>query len=287
MQLPPPKNTRESLFRALKLVGFNGDEHHLGHHVLGRRLGLLSSGELQRVLIAAALLDKPDVLLFDEPTSGVDVGSEGAIYERLKKMNKEEKFTMLLISHDLSVVHKFATSVLCLNKKAVCFGEPHSAITPDVLTELYGKEKAFYRHNHEIYINFKIMEHQFLISLIVGIAVGAASGFLGSFMILKRMALVGDALTHVALPGIGLALILGFNPFIGAFVLLFLAMILIWKLEQRTDLPIETIGRHFFRDSFGRRHSFGSATGIIRGPVRRYFASGDLGLVFSRWLRRQ
>ncbi len=149
MQLPPPKNTRESLFRALKLVGFSGDEHHLEHHVLSRRLGLLSSGELQRVLIAAALLDKPDVLLFDEPTSGVDVGSEGAIYERLKKMNKEEKFTILLISHDLSVVHKFATSVLCLNKKAVCFGEPHSAITPDVLTELYGKEKAFYRHNHE------------------------------------------------------------------------------------------------------------------------------------------
>ncbi len=149
MQLPPPKNTRESLFRALKLVGFSGDEHHLGHHVFGRRLGLLSSGELQRVLIAAAMLDKPDVLLFDEPTSGVDVGSEEAIYERLKKINKEEKFTMLLISHDLSVVHKFSTSVLCLNKKAVCFGEPHIAINPDVLNELYGKEKAFYRHNHE------------------------------------------------------------------------------------------------------------------------------------------
>ncbi len=148
MQLPPPKNTRESLFRALKLVGFSGDEHRLEHHVLGRRLGLLSSGELQRVLIAAALLDKPDVLLFDEPTSGVDVGSEGAIYERLKKMNKEEKFTMLLISHDLSVVHRWATNVLCLNRKAVCIGEPHVVIEPNVLKELYGGEKAFYKHTH-------------------------------------------------------------------------------------------------------------------------------------------
>ncbi len=150
LQLAPPKNPREALFKVLKLVGFHGDEHHLEHHVLSRGLGLLSSGELQRVLIAAAMLDKPDVLLFDEPTSGVDVGSEEAIYERLKKLNKEENFTMLLISHDLSVVHKFATGVLCLNRKAVCFGEPHSAITPDVLTELYGKEKAFYKHNHEV-----------------------------------------------------------------------------------------------------------------------------------------
>lgn len=150
LQLAPPKNPPEALYEILRLVGFSGDEHHLEHHLLSRKIGLLSSGELQRILIATALLDKPQVLLFDEPTSGIDVGSEEAIYERLKKMNKEENFTMLLISHDLSVVHKFATGVLCLNRKAVCFGEPHSAITPDVLTELYGKEKAFYKHNHEI-----------------------------------------------------------------------------------------------------------------------------------------
>ena len=78
------------------------------------------------------------------------------------------------------------------------------------------------------------IDFQFITSLIIGIAIGAASGFLGAFMILKRMALVGDALTHVALPGIGFALLLGINPFFGAFALLFLAMILIWKLEQRT-----------------------------------------------------
>ncbi len=150
LQLSPPKNKIEELYRVLKFVGFKGDEHHLEHHILSRRLGLLSSGELQRVLIAQAMLDKPEVLLFDEPTSGVDIGSEEEIYERLKKLNKEENFTLLLISHDLSVVHKFATSVLCLNKKSVCMGEPHIAITPDVLNELYGKEKAFYKHHHEV-----------------------------------------------------------------------------------------------------------------------------------------
>ncbi len=150
LQLSPPKNKIEELYRVLKFVGFKGDEHHLKRHILSRQLGLLSSGELQRILIAQAMLDKPEVLLFDEPTSGVDIGSEEEIYERLKKLNKEENFTLLLISHDLSVVHKFATGVLCLNKKAVCSGVPHSVITSDVLTELYGKDKAFYRHNHEV-----------------------------------------------------------------------------------------------------------------------------------------
>ncbi len=92
----------------------------------------------------------------------------------------------------------------------------------------------------------------------MGIAVGAASGFLGAFMILKRMALVGDALTHVALPGIGLALLFDINPFLGAFALLFLAMVLIWKLEQRTDLPIETLVGIFFATSL--------AAGILLTP---------------------
>jgi len=148
LQLAPPKNSKSELYRVLNLVGFKGDEHHLEHHVLSRKLGVLSGGQFQRVLIAAAMLDKPDVLLFDEPTSGIDIGSEEAIYENLKELNKEENFTMLLISHDLSVVHKWATNVLCLNRKALCVGAPHKVIGENVLQELYGGEKAFYKHHH-------------------------------------------------------------------------------------------------------------------------------------------
>lgn len=148
LQLCPPKNSRDELYRVLSFVGFQGEEHHLKRHILERKFGLLSSGELQRILIAAAMFDKPDILLFDEPTSGIDIGSEEAIYERLKKLNEKENFTMILISHDLSVVHRWATNILCLNQKAVCFGEPRTAITPDILSELYGKDKAFYKHNH-------------------------------------------------------------------------------------------------------------------------------------------
>ncbi len=117
------------------------------------------------------------------------------------------------------------------------------------------------------------MEQQFLITLIVGIAVGAASGFLGSFMILKRMALVGDALTHVALPGIGLAFLFGVNPYLGAFALLLLAVFLIWKLEKRTDLPIETLVGIFFAGSL--------AIGILLTPQLELYEAlfGDISSV--------
>lgn len=97
-----------------------------------------------------------------------------------------------------------------------------------------------------------------LVSLIVGVFVGAAAGYLGSFMILRRMALVGDAMTHVALPGIGLALILNINPFIGAFAFLVAATFGIWKIENKTSLSIEAVVGVFFTASL--------ALGIIITP---------------------
>jgi ABC-type Mn2+/Zn2+ transport system permease subunit len=85
------------------------------------------------------------------------------------------------------------------------------------------------------------MEPQFLFSLIVGISIGAVAGYLGSLMITKRMALVGDALGHVALPGIALALLFGFNVSLGALPCLILGIILIWLFEMRTKLPMEAL----------------------------------------------
>ncbi|OGN12491.1 MAG: hypothetical protein A3C71_01835 [Candidatus Yanofskybacteria bacterium RIFCSPHIGHO2_02_FULL_43_15c] len=86
-------------------------------------------------------------------------------------------------------------------------------------------------------------------SLIVAAFVGLASGYLGSLMILRRMALVGDALTHVALPGLALGILYHFNPFFGAFGALFLAIILIWLIENRTKLPTEILVGIFFATS--------------------------------------
>jgi ABC-type Mn2+/Zn2+ transport system permease subunit len=85
------------------------------------------------------------------------------------------------------------------------------------------------------------MANQFLFSLISGIFVGGTAAYLGSLMLIKRMALVGDALGHVALPGMGLALLFNLNVSLGAFIFLFLGILLIWLLEIKTSLPIEAL----------------------------------------------
>ncbi|OGM97968.1 MAG: hypothetical protein A2817_02820 [Candidatus Yanofskybacteria bacterium RIFCSPHIGHO2_01_FULL_39_8b] len=122
-------------------------EFHLQEHILKQRLGWLSGGQLQRVLIAWALLDNPDVLLFDEPTAGIDLGGEETIYNLLKKLHQERNMTILLISHDLNIVYKYATNVLCLNKEMICYGTPSTVLDPSSLAKLYGGEAGFYKHD--------------------------------------------------------------------------------------------------------------------------------------------
>ncbi|MBI5885573.1 MAG: metal ABC transporter permease [Deltaproteobacteria bacterium] len=88
-----------------------------------------------------------------------------------------------------------------------------------------------------------------ILPLIVAVFVAAGASLLGSFAILKRMSLVGDALSHVAMPGIALALIFKLNPFIGAVVFLFIAVIGIWIIEYRSALSLDTIVGVFFTAS--------------------------------------
>ncbi len=77
--------------------------------------------------------------------------------------------------------------------------------------------------------------------MVVGGFVGFAAGYLGSIMISKRMALVGDALSHVALPGLALGILFGFNPFLGAFAFLAITAVITWYLQRSTALPVESI----------------------------------------------
>lgn len=90
------------------------------------------------------------------------------------------------------------------------------------------------------------MPSDFLFPLITAGIVGAVAGYLGSIMVLRRLALAGDVLSHVALPGIGIALIYNWDPFLLAFVFLFVASWLIWLLEKRTNLPTESLIGIFF-----------------------------------------
>ena len=85
------------------------------------------------------------------------------------------------------------------------------------------------------------MSEAVLYSLVVGISVGLAAGYLGSIMVLEKMALVGDALSHVALPGLALGILFNFNPLVGGFVFLFVSAVLIWHLGRVTKLSFETL----------------------------------------------
>jgi len=112
-----------------------------------RGIGKLSSGQFQRILVAWALIRNPDVLLFDEPTSGIDIGGEETIYTLLAKLKEKRNLTILLVTHDLSVVFKFSNFVICLNKCPICQGVPKEVLTPEILYKLYGEEVKFYEHH--------------------------------------------------------------------------------------------------------------------------------------------
>ena len=109
----------------------------------------LSGGQFQRALIAFALIGNPSVLLFDEPTASVDYPSEEQIYETLHRLQDATGMTIILISHDLSLVNRYANNVLCINKQQICLGEPTAILTPENLEKLYGGPKKFYHHIHE------------------------------------------------------------------------------------------------------------------------------------------
>jgi zinc transport system ATP-binding protein len=115
--------------------------------ILRQNLGSLSGGELQRVLIAWAIVDNPTVLLLDEPTSGVDIGAEEPIYEKVNDL-KELGITVLLISHNMHVVMHYSDYVLALNKRVLFFGQTKSLTHSQLLSTIYGNEFALSEEEH-------------------------------------------------------------------------------------------------------------------------------------------
>lgn len=107
----------------------------------------LSGGQQQRVFIAKALASDPQLLILDEPTVGIDSQSQGEFYELLTQLNKEGK-TIVIVSHDISVIANEVTSLACLNKTLVYHGTPKQFIKEDYLEKLYGKDRKFIIHGH-------------------------------------------------------------------------------------------------------------------------------------------
>ena len=121
-------------------------------HLLDRQLGDLSGGEFQRVVMGLALHRDPQLLILDEPAAGVDMEGEILFYQMLGELKMKEKITVILVSHDIGVVYKHATQVLCINHSLMCNGVPQEVLTPERLEKLYG-QGTIYHHSEHLPVN--------------------------------------------------------------------------------------------------------------------------------------
>ena len=116
--------------------------------LLDKPLANLSGGQLQRVLIAFSLLRKPDLLLLDEPTAGVDLQGEETFYDLIAGIQKRHHLTAILVSHDLSMVYRHASWVYALNGVICCQGHPEHVLNAESLKQAYGIHVSPYHHHH-------------------------------------------------------------------------------------------------------------------------------------------
>ncbi|MBC6437744.1 MAG: metal ABC transporter ATP-binding protein [Rhodobacteraceae bacterium] len=121
--------------------------------LLGRQMSQLSGGQFQRVMLARALINQPDVLLLDEVTRGLDQPGVAAFYQRIKAMRRDTGCAVLMISHELHVVMSASDRVICLNGHVCCEGTPAVVTSAPEYRALFGTGTsgalALYRHNHD------------------------------------------------------------------------------------------------------------------------------------------
>lgn len=113
-------------------------------HLSARRLNTLSGGQLQRVLLARALVGQPKLLLLDEPTSNIDTRMEYEIFDLLRHLN--ERMTIVVVSHDIGFISRYVRRVACLNRTLVCHDT--AAIDGKTVQELYGTDVHMVAHSH-------------------------------------------------------------------------------------------------------------------------------------------
>lgn len=113
-------------------------------NLIHRQIGSLSGGQLQRILLARALVSNPSILILDEPTANIDQRLEGDIFDLLKHLN--QRMTILVVSHDIAFISSYVTRVACINRTLVCHHT--DAIDGQVIQDLYGEEVRMVAHHH-------------------------------------------------------------------------------------------------------------------------------------------
>jgi zinc transport system ATP-binding protein len=146
----PCAHDRAAAQRAMERVGITD--------LADRPIGRLSGGQRQRMFVARALADEPELLLLDEPTTGIDVVATESIYELLKRL-QQDGLTIIVVSHDIGVVARYADSVACLNQRMAMHGRPEEAMSGSILACMYGPEVMHMSHGEVPHIVLGEHEH--------------------------------------------------------------------------------------------------------------------------------
>ena len=143
----------EGCGEACKIVG-------LTEATLETPVGHLSGGQFQKGLLALALLGDPKIIILDEPTASLDQPSEEHIYELIHRLQDKLGLSIIIVSHDLSMVYRYSEKVLCINKQGICFGDPHKVLDPKTLEELFGGPFEAFHHLHRAKLDNKENKNQ-------------------------------------------------------------------------------------------------------------------------------
>jgi len=139
-----PGVDRETALAALVEVG--------AEKVIDSPLQGISGGEMQRVLLARALLREPELLVLDEPVQGVDVAGQAELYALITQLRDRHQCGVLMVSHDLHLVMSTTDQVVCLNRHVCCSGHPEQVSNDPAFVELFGQNApslAIYHHHHD------------------------------------------------------------------------------------------------------------------------------------------
>ncbi len=134
---PITKMHRLQALQALDTLGVS--------ELAGSHIGQLSVGQRQRVFLARALVNRPELLLLDEPAAGMDTASLENFYELLRDWHRQGT-TIVMVSHDIGVVTSFVDRVACLNRRLVAHGKPEAVLGDQVLEEMWGCHTVFFDH---------------------------------------------------------------------------------------------------------------------------------------------
>ena len=140
-----PGNRKASLGNVLELVGAD--------HLLDKSMSEISGGEMRRVLLARALAANPQLLILDEPTSGVDITGQSSLYGLIGNIRDKYGCGVLLVSHNLHVVMASTDQVICLNRHLCCTGTPDDIKLHPEFVSLFGGDQGvalgLYHHHHD------------------------------------------------------------------------------------------------------------------------------------------